>query len=112
MALLDTTDGALMSTLYLSPAFARDPLVTLYYSLVLTAITVVVSAFVATVQVLSIIESIFKPKGAFWDALDVLSSHFDIVGAAICGLFALVAIGAVFIYKPWRERMAQRGVEA
>lgn len=112
MALLDTTDGALMSTLYLSPAFARDPLVTLYYSLILTAITVAVSAFVAIVQVLCIVETIFEPSGAFWDGLDVLADHFDIVGAAICALFAVVAIGAVFVYKPWKERMTRRGVEA
>ncbi|KEZ42694.1 High-affinity nickel transport protein nic1 [Scedosporium apiospermum] len=108
MALLDTTDGALMSTLYLSPTFARDPLATLYYSLILTAITVVVSAFVAIIQILNLVESVVKPEGPFWDGLDVLSDHFDVVGAAICGLFAVVGVGAVFVYKPWRKRMEAR----
>ena len=108
MALLDTTDGALMSTLYLSPTFARDPLATLYYSLILTAITVVVSAFVAIIQILNLVESVVKPEGPFWDGLDVLSDHFDVVGAAICGLFAVVGVGAVLMYKPWRKRMEAR----
>ena len=40
MCLLDTTDGALMMTLYTTTALARDTVAILYYSIVLTAITV------------------------------------------------------------------------
>lgn len=105
MALLDTTDGALMSTLYTSPTFSRDPVATLYYSTVLTSITVLVSAFVAAIQILSLIARLAAPRGRFWDLVDVLAEHFDYIGAGICGVFLVVGVGSVFVYRPWRRRM-------
>lgn len=105
MALLDTTDGALMSTLYTSPTFSRDPLAMLYYSAVLTAITVAVSAFVALIQILSLVARLVEPEGAFWDFIDTLAEHFDVIGAGICVLFFVVGVGSVFVYRPWRRRM-------
>ena len=111
MALLDTTDGALMSTLYTSPTFSRDPLAMLYYSTVLTAITVLVSAFVATIQVLSLVARLASPRGPFWDFIDTLAEHFDYIGAGICVLFLVVAVGSVVLYRPWRRRMRGGGDE-
>lgn len=108
MALLDTTDGALMSTLYTSPTFSRDPVAMLYYSAVLTAITVVVSAFVALIQILSLIARLASPTGPFWDFIDTLAEHFDYIGAGICALFFVVGVGSVFVYRPWRRRL--RGI--
>ena len=105
MALLDTTDGALMSTLYTSPTFSRDPLAMLYYSTVLTAITVLVSAFVAAIQILSLVARLAEPRGPFWDFIDALAEHFDYIGAGICALFLVVGVGSVFVYRPWRRRM-------
>ena len=105
MALLDTTDGALMSTLYTSPTFSRDPVAMLYYSTVLTSITVVVSAFVAAIQILSLVARLVSPEGPFWDFIDALAEHFDIIGAGICALFFVVGLGSVFVYRPWRRRM-------
>lgn len=108
MALIDTADGALMSTVYTSPAFARDPLATLYYSIVLTAITVTVSAFVAAVQILSLIAYFVvddDEHSPFWDGVEALADRFDIIGAAICGVFVVAGLGAVVVYRPWRRRM-------
>ncbi|TDZ40719.1 High-affinity nickel transport protein nic1 [Colletotrichum trifolii] len=108
MCLLDTTDGALMMALYTSKAFARDRVVILYYSIVLTGITVLVSAFIGIIQVLSLIQNVASPEGSFWDGVDAIGEHFDIIGGSICGLFVIVGLGSVVIYRPWRARMDRK----
>ncbi|RYO75030.1 hypothetical protein DL764_010602 [Monosporascus ibericus] len=94
MCLLDTTDGALMMSLYTSKAFARDRVAILYYSIILTAITVVVSAFIGIIQVLSLAQNVGEPEGG-----------------SICGLFLLVGVGSILVYKPWRRRMESRRIQ-
>lgn len=108
MCLVDTTDGALMMTLYTSKAFARDKVAILYYSIVLTAITVVVSAFIGIIQVLSLVQHVAEPQGSFWDGLTAIGDHYEIVGASIVGVFVLAGVGSVVIYQPWRRRMEKR----
>ncbi|KAF4511551.1 hypothetical protein G6O67_003334 [Ophiocordyceps sinensis] len=108
MCLVDTTDGASMMALYTSKTLSRDPVAILYYSVVLTAITIVVSAFIGAVQVLSLVQNVASPQGAFWDGLSAISDHFDIVGGSICGLFVLVGLGSVLVYRPWRRRVERR----
>ncbi|KAI6766866.1 hypothetical protein HG531_011226 [Fusarium graminearum] len=104
MCMLDTTDGALMMALYTSNAFSRDVVAILYYSIVLTGITVVVSAFIGIVQVLSLIQNVSDPQGRFWDGVSAIGDHFDIIGGSICGVFAVVGLLSIFLYKPWRRR--------
>ncbi|KAI0393900.1 NicO-domain-containing protein [Xylariaceae sp. FL0594] len=111
MCLVDTTDGALMMTLYTSKAFARDRVAILYYSIVLTGITVVVSAFIGVIQILSLVQNVADPQGSFWDGLTAIGDHYEIVGAAIVGVFALVGIGSVIVYQPWRRRMEKRRLQ-
>jgi len=111
MCLVDTTDGALMMTLYTSKAFARDRVAILYYSIVLTGITVVVSAFIGVIQILSLVQNVADPQGSFWDGLTAISDHYEIVGAAIVGVFALTGLGSVVIYQPWRRRMERRRLQ-
>ncbi|KAI1815978.1 NicO-domain-containing protein [Poronia punctata] len=111
MCLVDTTDGALMMTLYTSKAFARDRVAILYYSIVLTGITVVVSAFIGVIQVLSLVQNVAEPEGSFWDGLTAIGDHYEIVGAAIVGVFALAGLGSVVIYRPWRKRMERRRLQ-
>jgi high-affinity nickel-transport protein len=106
--MLDTTDGALMMALYTSKAFSRDVVAILYYSIVLTGITVVVSAFIGIVQVLSLVQNVADPQGRFWDGVSDIGDHFDIVGGSICGVFLLVGLGSVFVYKPWRRRVERK----
>lgn len=108
MCLLDTTDGALMMALYTSKAFARDTVAILYYSIILTGITVFVSAFIGIIQVLSLVENVAEPEGPFWDGVSAIGDHFEIIGGSICGLFLVVGIGSIFVYKPWRRRMDRR----
>ncbi|KAI1175797.1 NicO-domain-containing protein [Nemania sp. FL0916] len=112
MCLVDTTDGALMMTLYTSKAFARDKVAILYYSIVLTAITVLVSAFIGIIQVLSLVQNVAEPQGSFWDGLSAINDHYEIVGASIVGVFALAGLGSVVIYQPWRRRMERRRAQS
>lgn len=110
MCLIDTTDGALMMTLYTSKAFARDHIAILYYSIVLTGITIVVSAFIGIIQVLSLILNVAEPEGSFWDGVEAIGDNFEIIGGSICGLFLVVGLGSVLVYKPWRRRMDRRSL--
>ena len=105
MCLLDTTDGALMMALYTSKAFARDVVAILYYSIVLTGITVFVSAFIGIIQVLSLVQNVAEPEGSFWDGVEAVGDNFDIIGGSICGLFLLVGVGSILAYRPWRRRI-------
>jgi high-affinity nickel-transport protein len=105
MCLLDTIDGALMMALYTSKAFARDTVAILYYSIVLTSITVFMSALIGVIQVLSLILKTAQPEGPLWDGVNAIGDNFDIVGGSICGVFVLVGLGSVIIYRPWRRRM-------
>jgi high-affinity nickel-transport protein len=108
MCLLDTTDGALMMALYTSKVFSRDVVAILYYSIVLTGITVFVSAFIGIIQVLSLVEHVAEPDGSFWEGVGAIGDYYDIIGGCICGLFLLVGVGSVLVYKPWRRRMDKR----
>ncbi|ROV92284.1 hypothetical protein VSDG_07236 [Cytospora chrysosperma] len=109
MCLLDTTDGALMMALYTSKAFARDHVAILYYSIVLTGITIVVSAFIGIVQLLTLVLNVAEPKGSFWDGVNAIGENFEIIGGSICGLFVVVGVGSVLVYGPWRRKMDRRG---
>lgn len=111
MCLLDTTDGALMMALYTSKAFSRDRVAILYYSIVLTGITVFVSAFIGIIQVLSLIANVAEPEGSFWDGVDAIGEHFDIIGGSICGLFVVVGLGSVVVYRPWRRSIDKKNQE-
>jgi high-affinity nickel-transport protein len=80
MCLLDTTDGALMMSLYTSTQLARDPIAICYYSIVLTVITVIVAIIIGTVQFLNLILNVAEPHGKFWDGVERLGEAWDIVG--------------------------------
>jgi nickel/cobalt transporter (NiCoT) family protein len=101
MCLLDTTDGALMMTLYTSTSLARDIIAILYYSIVLSAITVLVALCIGIIQLLSLVASF--SSGKFWDGVDVAEDHFDIIGGGICGAFVVFGLISVMVYKPWRR---------
>lgn len=55
MCLLDTIDGALMMALYTSTTFAKDQIAILYYSIVLTVITITVAMVIGFVQMLTLV---------------------------------------------------------
>ncbi|KAG5990973.1 hypothetical protein E4U43_004151 [Claviceps pusilla] len=108
MCLLDTLDGASMLALYTSQAFSRDPIALLYYQIILSAITVLVSAFIGIIQLLSLVQNVADPQGPVWDGVAAVGDHFDILGGSICGLFLLVGVVSMLLYRPWRRRMERR----
>jgi nickel/cobalt transporter (NiCoT) family protein len=108
MCLIDTCDGALMMTLYTSTVMARDTVAILYYSIILTAITVIVAICIGTIQVLSLVAGVANPSGKFWDGVNIVGDNFDIVGGSICGSFVVFGILSVILYRPWRQRMDRR----
>jgi len=80
MCLLDTINGALMLSLYTSPSFSKDPIAILYYSIVLTTITIIVAMVIGTIQLLALILNAAKPTGKFWDGVAVAGEHWDVIG--------------------------------
>ncbi|KAH7076117.1 high-affinity nickel-transport protein-domain-containing protein [Paraphoma chrysanthemicola] len=108
MCLLDTTDGALMMSLYTSTQLARDSIAICYYSIVLTVITVIVATIIGTVQFLNLVLNVAEPQGTFWDGVERLGEAWDIVGGAICGTFVVFGGLSVLLYKPWRRRIDKK----
>lgn len=94
-----------MMALYTSKAFSRDHIAILYYSIVLTGITIVVSAFIGVIQVLTLVLNVAEPEGSFWDGVEAIGDNFEIIGGSICGLFLIVGLGSVIVYRPWRRRV-------
>ncbi|MCJ1357214.1 MAG: hypothetical protein MMC33_007210 [Icmadophila ericetorum] len=82
MMLLDTLDGALMLTLYTSSAYASDSLAILYYSLVLTFITIIVALVIGIIQLLSLVLNVANPPGKFWEGVAIAGDNFDIIGTS------------------------------
>lgn len=103
MCLLDTTDGALMSALYQTSAFAQDRTAVLYYSIVLTVVTVVVAVVIGVLQVLGLVVNVAEPEGAFWRGVERVSEYYEVVGAAIVGLFIVAGVGSFLAYPRWRR---------
>ncbi|ODM20634.1 hypothetical protein SI65_03687 [Aspergillus cristatus] len=142
MCLLDTTDGALMLSLYIQPAANflppkqdgtiasgdlltdqeqqqptedihtaqnhRDPVAFLYYSIVLTTLTVVVAIVIGIIQLLTLVLNVAEPTGRFWDGVQTAGDYYDAIGGGICGCFLIIGLLSVFVYKPWRRWIARR----
>lgn len=150
MCLIDTIDGALMSSLYLAPMGAADrkdnkrenvevrqlevrdeenrvltqqrdevtprvrsPLTFLYYSIVLTALTVVVAIIIGTIQLLSLllnvaVSSETAKNSKFWQGVQAAGDYYDVIGGAICGSFVVVGVVSVLCYRPWRKWVDRR----
>ncbi|KAK7732064.1 hypothetical protein SLS57_001044 [Botryosphaeria dothidea] len=108
MCLLDTADGALMMSLYTSTALARDRIAILYYSIVLTVITVVVALVIGVIQLLTLVLNVAEPTGRFWDGVEKAGDNYEIIGGAICGSFIVFGALSVLLYKPWRRRIDEK----
>ena len=80
MCLVDTIDGALMMALYTSTSLAKDQIAILYYSIVLTVITIVVAIVIGTLQALSLILNVAEPTGKFWDGVEKAGEKYEIIG--------------------------------
>ncbi|KIW62546.1 hypothetical protein PV04_10713 [Phialophora macrospora] len=95
----------------------KDPLTFLYYSIVLTSLTVVCAIVIGILQLLSLILNVATPTGRFWDGVAAAGDYYEIIGGAICGSFVVFGGLSVLCYKPWRawverERARLRAVAA
>lgn len=110
MCLLDTIDGALMMALYTATSLAKDQIAILYYSIVLTVITVVVAIVIGVIQLLTLILNTAEPSGKFWDGVGVVGDHFEIIGKKWPNLIVLTSLVTIwdrgcnlrFLYSIWR----------
>lgn len=80
MCLIDTIDGALMMALYTSTSFAKDQIAILYYSIVLTVVTIIVAIVIGFLQVLNLILNVAEPTGKFWDGVVVAGDNYEVIG--------------------------------
>ncbi|PLB36015.1 HoxN/HupN/NixA family nickel/cobalt transporter [Aspergillus candidus] len=136
MCLLDTMDGALMLSLYVQPAANflpakrdsiestaetltdeetevpvqnhRDPIAFLYYSIVLTCLTVVVAIVIGIIQLLTLVLNVAEPTGRFWDGVQTAGDYYDAIGGGICGCFIVFGGLSVVVYKPWKRWILNR----
>lgn len=70
----------MMLALYTSTSLASDKIAILYYSIVLTVITVIIALIIGVIQMLSLILNAAQLTGKFWDGVAVAGEHFDIIG--------------------------------
>jgi high-affinity nickel-transport protein len=77
----------------------------LYYSIVLTSLTVMVALVIGTIQLLTLILNVASPSGRFWDGVQTAGDHYEVIGGAICGSFVVFGGFAVLSYKPWRRHI-------
>lgn len=90
----------------------RSPLTFLYYSIVLTTLTVVVALVIGVIQLLGLILNTAVSKGegersSFWQGVKLAGDYYDVIGAAICGSFVVTGAISVACYKPWRRWVAR-----
>jgi len=94
---------------------AKDPIAFLYFSIVLTSLTVLVALIIGTIQLLTLILNVTYPDGGynrFWNGVNIAGNNYDIIGGGICGSFVVVGLASVVVYGPWRRwveaKQAQR----
>jgi high-affinity nickel-transport protein len=95
MSLFDTADGCFMNFAY-DWAFAR-PIRKVYYNLTITALSVFVAVFIATIEILGLIGQEVHLGGGFWAFI----RGFDInqAGFVIVGVFVVTWAVALSIWR-------------
>ena len=86
----------------------KNPIAFLYYSVVLTFLTVLVALIIGTLQLLTLILNVTGATGSFWDGVQKAGDNYDIIGGAICASFILFGSLSVLCYKPWRRKVEER----
>ena len=90
---------------------AKDPLTFLYYSTILTFLTVLVALVIGTIQLLTLIQNAAHAKGPFWDGIINAGNHWEEVGGGICASFVVIGGVGVVVYRPWRRWVNRKRAE-
>ena len=99
MSLIDTTDNLLMLGAY-GWAFVK-PIRKLYYNLTITSVSVFVAFAVGGIEAMGLLADRLQRKGAVWNLIGTLNTHFGLLGYGIIALFVFSWIVSIAIYK-WR----------
>lgn len=86
----------------------RDPIAFLYYSIVLTTLTVIVAIVIGILQLLTLILNVAEPTGPFWDGVQTAGDYYDVIGGSICGCFIVFGLLSVVLYRPWRRWVGRK----
>jgi high-affinity nickel-transport protein len=92
----------------IGPAIQVDPFATLqplrklYYNMTITLVSVIVAALVAGLEAVGLVGGRFGFTGYLWEQVKALNSHFNTLGFAIIGLFALAWTLSWVIYRAKR----------
>jgi high-affinity nickel-transport protein len=97
MALVDTTDSALMVGVY-GWAFV-NPLRKLWYNLTITAASVVVALFIGGNEALGLLGDQFALSGPFWGAVGSLNGTLGYLGFAVVGIFVAAWFASTTVYR-------------
>lgn len=97
-----------------NPAF-KNPLIFLYYSTLLTALTVIVAILIGTIQLLSLLQNAIKPEpeGKFWDGVTAIGEKYDLIGGVIAGSFVVIGVLGLWMwprFKRWVEGKRERAL--
>ncbi|MFL6113322.1 MAG: HoxN/HupN/NixA family nickel/cobalt transporter, partial [Catenulispora sp.] len=95
MSLLDTIDGSFMNFAY-GWAFSQ-PVRKVFYNITITGLSVAVALVIGTIELLSIVQDKLSLTGGLWNW--VANTDLNTVGFAIVGMFALVWLAAVAVWK-------------
>ena len=106
MAMMDTADGAFMTTAY-GWAFSQ-PVRKVYYNITVTGLSVAVALLVGTVELLAVLQNRLGLHGGGWGAVATVGGSLNVVGVVIVVLFVVTWVGSYAIWKLMRieERWA------
>jgi high-affinity nickel-transport protein len=97
MALVDTTDSALMVGAY-GWAFV-DPLRKLWYNLTITAASVIVALLIGGIEALGLLADRLRLEGGIWRIITALNDDLTIFGVAVIGVFVLCWVVSAAVYR-------------
>ncbi|WP_336961525.1 HoxN/HupN/NixA family nickel/cobalt transporter [Sphingobium aquiterrae] len=99
MALVDTADGAMMMGAY-QWAFVK-PIRKLYYNITITLVSAIVAIMIGGIETAALLGEKLGLSGGIWSLAANLGTHFNSLGFAIIGLFAVCWIISWAIYR-WK----------
>jgi nickel/cobalt transporter (NiCoT) family protein len=97
MALMDTTDSALMTRAY-GWAFV-NPIRKLWYNLTITAASVIVAIFIGGVEVLGVVVGKLGLVGGFWGLVSDLNDNLTNFGFVVVGIFVASWLISAIVYR-------------
>lgn len=97
MSLVDTADSVVMVEAY-GWAFV-NPIRKLWYNLTITAVSVVVAAFIGAIEALGLIGDRLGLSGGFWGAVGSLNDDLTNFGVAVVGVFVASWLVSTIVYR-------------